>query len=46
MVLFAFPRANTPGRTMQACGFRDESPRLSVENVVVLSGSVMTPPTN
>jgi peroxiredoxin Q/BCP len=36
VVLFAFPRANTPGCTMQACGFRDESPRLSVENVVVL----------
>ncbi|MFZ4826735.1 MAG: thioredoxin-dependent thiol peroxidase [Phototrophicaceae bacterium] len=36
VVLFAFPRADTPGCTTQACGFRDETPRLNVENVVVL----------
>ena len=36
VVMFAFPRADTPGCTAQACGFRDETPRLNVDNVVVL----------
>ncbi|MDH3236854.1 MAG: redoxin domain-containing protein, partial [Alphaproteobacteria bacterium] len=25
-ILFAFPKADTPGCTTQACGFRDEMP--------------------
>jgi len=27
VVLFAFPRADTPGCTRQACGFRDQPAR-------------------
>ena len=36
VLLFAFPRADTPGCTRQACGFRDELPRISAGNAVVL----------
>ncbi|MEL6270234.1 MAG: thioredoxin-dependent thiol peroxidase [Chloroflexota bacterium] len=36
VILFAYPRAGTSGCTTQACGFRDESPRLDVANAVVL----------
>jgi peroxiredoxin Q/BCP len=28
VVLFFYPRANTPGCTKQACGFRDEHDKL------------------
>lgn len=36
VILFAFPRAATSGCTTQACGFRDEMPRIEAENTVVL----------
>lgn len=36
VVLFAYPKANTSGCTTQACGFRDEMPRLEASNTVVL----------
>ena len=36
VILFAFPAADTPGCTTQACGFRDSLPRLEVDGVVVL----------
>lgn len=36
VILFAFPRADTPGCTTQACGFRDSLPRLELDNTVVL----------
>lgn len=36
VILFAFPRADTPGCTTQACGFRDSLLRLELDNTVVL----------
>ncbi|MCA9903990.1 MAG: peroxiredoxin [Anaerolineae bacterium] len=36
VILFAFPRADTPGCTTQACGFRDSLPKLELDNTVVL----------
>jgi len=36
VVLFAYPKAATPGCTKQACGFRDEFPRIEGVNAVVL----------
>jgi peroxiredoxin Q/BCP len=36
VILFAFPKADTPGCTTQACGFRDSFPRLQVDGAVVL----------
>lgn len=36
VILFAFPAADTPGCTTQACGFRDSFPRLQVDGAVVL----------
>jgi peroxiredoxin Q/BCP len=36
VVIFAFPKADTPGCTQQACGFRDETPRLEAAGAVVL----------
>ena len=43
VILFAFPRADTPGCTTQACGFRDNFPNLEVEGAVVLGISTDTP---
>jgi thioredoxin-dependent peroxiredoxin len=44
VILFAYPKANTPGCTEQACGFRDEFPSLTAQgNVVVLGISADTP---
>ena len=43
VVMFAYPRAGTPGCTTQACGFRDEFPKLTAANVVVLGISADTP---
>lgn len=43
VVLFAFPKANTPGCTTQACGFRDAFPRIEIANAVVLGLSPDTP---
>ncbi len=45
VVLFAFPKANTSGCTKQACGFRDELPRLKHANAVVLGISPDKPAT-
>jgi peroxiredoxin Q/BCP len=36
VILFAYPKADTPGCTTQACGFRDNFPKLEVEGAVVL----------
>ena len=35
VVLFAFPRADTPGCTTQACGFRDETETFAAAKAVV-----------
>lgn len=43
VVLFAYPKANTSGCTTQACGFRDELPRLTSANAVVLGISADPP---
>jgi peroxiredoxin Q/BCP len=43
VVMFAFPKANTPGCTAQACGFRDNFPRFESGNFVVLGISADTP---
>jgi peroxiredoxin Q/BCP len=36
VVLFAYPKASTPGCTTQACGFRDRFPKIEAGNAVVL----------
>lgn len=36
VVLFFYPRADTPGCTIEACEFRDTSPQLEVQGAVVL----------
>jgi peroxiredoxin Q/BCP len=36
VVLFAFPKAATSGCTTQACGLRDNYPRLQTANAIVL----------
>ena len=36
VVLFFFPKADTPGCTKQACGFRDRFPRIETANAAVL----------
>lgn len=36
VILFAFPKADTPGCTTQACGFRDSLPQVDAGNAVVL----------
>ncbi len=43
VVLFLYPAANTEGCTTQACGFRDEFPKLETHNAVVLGLSPDTP---
>lgn len=43
VILFAFPRADTPGCTTQACGFRDNLPRFETKNAVVLGISNDSP---
>jgi peroxiredoxin Q/BCP len=35
VVIFAYPKADTPGCTTQACAFRDEFPRIQTKNAVV-----------
>jgi peroxiredoxin Q/BCP len=42
-VLFFYPRANTPGCTIEACGFRDAFAKLQAAGVVVLGISRDTP---
>jgi peroxiredoxin Q/BCP len=36
VVIFAYPKAATDGCTRQACGFRDNYPRIETSNAVVL----------
>ena len=36
VVLFFFPKADTPGCTTQACGFRDRFPRIEAGNATVI----------
>ena len=36
VILFAYPAADTPGCTKQACGLRDNFPRIQAVNAVVL----------
>jgi peroxiredoxin Q/BCP len=36
VVLFAFPKAGTPGCTTQACAFRDAFPQIDTDKAVVL----------
>ncbi|MDE1163183.1 MAG: thioredoxin-dependent thiol peroxidase [Acidobacteriaceae bacterium] len=43
VVLFFYPRANTPGCTIEACGFRDHFAKLLDAGVVVLGISRDTP---
>lgn len=43
VILFAYPKASTPGCTTQACGFRDQFPKVSAANVVVLGISPDSP---
>ena len=43
VVLFFYPRANTPGCTIEACGFRDTFQKLIAAGAVVLGISRDTP---
>jgi thioredoxin-dependent peroxiredoxin len=39
VVLYFYPRDNTPGCTKEACGFRDHYPKFQGQNIVVLGVS-------
>jgi thioredoxin-dependent peroxiredoxin len=43
VLIFAFPRAGTPGCTDQACGFRDAFPSIEAAGATVLGISPDTP---
>ena len=43
VVLFFYPRANTPGCTIEACGFRDAFTKLQATGAIVLGISRDTP---
>jgi peroxiredoxin Q/BCP len=43
VVLFFYPRADTPGCTIEACGFRDQFRKLQAAGAVVLGISRDTP---
>ena len=43
VVLFFYPRADTPGCTIEACGFRDQFEKLQKAGAVVLGISRDTP---
>ncbi len=43
VVLFFYPRADTPGCTIEACGFRDQFKKLQAAGAVVLGISRDTP---
>jgi peroxiredoxin Q/BCP len=38
VILFAYPRAGTSGCTTQACGFRDELPKIETSSDVIVLG--------
>lgn len=39
VIIFAYPKAGTPGCTTQACGFRDVFPQIQTQKAVVLGVS-------
>ena len=39
VVLYFYPKDDTPGCTTQACGFRDQYPQIEEKNAVVLGVS-------
>jgi peroxiredoxin Q/BCP len=39
VVLYFYPKADTPGCTREACSFRDEMPRIEAADTVVLGAS-------
>jgi peroxiredoxin Q/BCP len=43
VILFFFPKANTPGCTLEACGFRDVFKKIQATGAVVLGISRDTP---
>ena len=43
VLLFAYPKANTPGCTKQACGFRENHPQITESGTVVLGLSPDAP---
>ncbi len=43
VILFAYPKAGTPGCTRQACGFRDEFPKFEANDIVVFGISADKP---
>ncbi len=43
VIIFAYPKAGTSGCTTQACGFRDEFPRVESANAVILGLSPDAP---
>ena len=43
VVLFFYPKADTPGCTTQACGFRDNRPTIEAAGATVLGISADTP---
>jgi len=43
VVLYFYPKADTPGCTKEACAFRDNSPGLSKANTVIVGVSPDTP---
>jgi peroxiredoxin Q/BCP len=46
VILFAYPKADTPGCTQQACGMRDNYPRFQEANAIVLGISPDKPKDN
>jgi peroxiredoxin Q/BCP len=42
-VIFVYPRANTPGCTKQACGFRDNFQKIQTAGVLLLEVLDATP---
>ncbi len=39
VVLYFYPKDNTPGCTKEACGFRDSAPQFAAKNAVILGVS-------
>ena len=46
VILFAYPKADTSGCTIQACGFRDNFPKIQADNAIVLGISADEPKDN
>ena len=46
VVMFAYPAAGTSGCTTQACGFRDQFPKFTQNNIVILGISPDKPEDN